>query len=161
MQERWKQVSFAPEYFVSTQGRVEKNGHLITIGHVTDGSLSAVLRLESGSRPYLVRRLVAEAFCEKLTANCDSVIHLDGEKDNCNVENLAWRPRWFAWKYTRQFHEPVRSRWMYPVRIVQTGEEFGSLIEAGMRLGMLWADIYRSTIEHRVTYPFGYEFEWV
>ena len=162
MTEEWRAINCAPGYYVSDLGRVQKSdGRQIRVGHVTDGSLSAVLSIDRASRPYLVRKLVAEAFCEPTVRNSDTVVHLDGQKDNCHAENLAWRPRWFAWKYSHQFNEPVRSRWMYPIRVVQTGEEFGSLIEAGMHFGMLWEDIHLSAIEGKVTYPFGYVFEWV
>lgn len=161
MQERWAVVQNAPGYYISSLGRVERAGHYLRIGHVTDGSLSVVLTIDKASRPYLVRRLVAEAFCAKLAPTHDTVVHLDGQKDNCDAENLAWRPRWFAWKYSRQFKDPVRSHWMYPIRVMQTGEEFGSLIEAGMHFGMLWADIHLSAIEGKVTFPYGYVFEWV
>lgn len=161
MHETWVRVEIAPEYLVSDQGRVSKNGQILKSGHVTDGSRSVVLRDAKGHRPHLIRKLVAAAFCEPLTAQCDTVVHLDGDKENCNASNLVWRPRWYAWQYTHQFNESVRSRWMYPIVNISTGEEFGSIIEAGMRYGMLWQAIYVSCIEHRITFPYGYEFRFV
>lgn len=161
MVETWIPIEVAPEYSVSNLGRVQKSGHILKIGHVTDGSASVVLRNENGSRPHLLRKLVATAFCEPLTPLCDTVVHLDRNKTNCVAENLVWRPRWHAWQYAHQFNEPVRSRWMYPIVNISTGEEFGSIIEAGMVYGMLWVDIYKSAIEDRVTFPYGYVFRFL
>ena len=57
-----------------------------------------------------VALLVANAFLEPHSnPQFDTPVHLDGDRTNCDVNNLMWRPRWFAVKWHRQFDcSPVR-----------------------------------------------------
>ena len=50
-----------------------------------------------------VARLVAQAFIERNFPAYNTPINIDGDRWNNSVNNLAWRPRWFAVKYNRQF----------------------------------------------------------
>jgi hypothetical protein len=159
--EVWSRIPFGNGYYVSNRGQVRSETAMLQIGSVNDGSLSVVLTSEKTSRPYLVRRLVAEAFCAKLGPNCGTVVHLDGDKTHCDANNLVWRPRWYAWQYCHQFNTPIRSDWMRPVFNIRLDEEFNSVIQAGMYYGILWKEVYRSAIEHVSIFPHGFEFAFL
>ena len=164
MPEIWEKVSEAPQYIVSNQGRIrnaDRGGRPLIVGKVTDGSLSVVLTVDGISRPYLVRRLVAEAFVAPHNDLCDTVDHLDGNKENCFAENLVWRPRHLAWRYTRQFREDIPQEWMTPVMNVETGERFTSVISAGIRYGIVWEDLYNAVWLQRPTFPHGDHYVYI
>ncbi len=107
--EVWRNIPNYPDYLISSYGcvynrrtkqemRVSKTNH----GH-------AKISLMSGeSRHTLsVARLVAQAFVRPPNPMCDEVILLNGDLSDVSETNLAWRPRWFAWKYTRQLRTDI------------------------------------------------------
>lgn len=83
--------------------------------------------------------LVAEAFLPEAADAFDTPIHLDGDKANCRVDNLLWRPYWFARKYHRQFYERISVN--RGIEDVATGEWFHNSLEAAARYGLLDRDI--------------------
>ena len=104
--EEWVDIHGYEPYQVSNRGEIRKTLPELKYIHtrpLPDGSMGVKLYAHGRSNQFLVRRLVAEAFCERKTFQDDSVLHLDGDKRNCNADNLAWRPRWFVWKWTNQF----------------------------------------------------------
>src|SRR3954452_2344535 len=69
--------------------------------------------------------LVATAFLPEPNEIFDTPINLDGDRSNCNVDNLMWRPRWYAIYYVNQFKERYVNPIEAPVRAVETEEVFG------------------------------------
>jgi hypothetical protein len=55
-----------------------------------------------------------------------------------------WRPRWFAWKYSRQFSELSEHYKKGPIRDVDTRDRYFDVYEAGIVNGILFKDIWRS-----------------
>jgi len=162
MFEIWSQIRDFPEYEVSNTGIVRRvdNGQIIHTTVVSDGSIGVKLSRDGKQHQHLVRRLVADAFVIRENYHCDSVIHRDGDKTNCNRENLAWRPRWFCWKYARQFLGPVPHGWTdFPVRNRTTGQVFTNVMEASYTDATLCEEVYTSCISNRNAFPnYAYEF---
>ena len=162
MFEIWASVKEYPNYEVSNLGNVRRfdTGQLIRPFTLPDGSLGIKLSKEGRQYQLLVRRLVAEAFVLPDNRFCDSVLHRDGDKMNCFRENLVWRPRWFCWKYARQFVGPVPHGWTdYAVRNRTTGQVFTNIMEASYVDATLCEEVYRSVIEGRNAFPnYAYEF---
>ena len=71
----------------------------------------------------------------------DTPINLDGDRHNNRVENLTWRPRWFAIKYNQQFRHPYENP--IPARIMdlKTGEVSENSFQCAQRI---WSSRARS-----------------
>ncbi len=109
-----------------------------------------------------VALLVAEAFVEPMNEMCDHVIILDGDFTNLKADNLEWRPRWYAWKYARQFRLPQPIYYKnLEVHNTVTDSYYDSVIDAGITEGLLFADIWRSTYTGQKLFPHGFSFEIV
>lgn len=84
--ERWAEVSIAPGYMVSDQGRVlSPAGRLIGRPNHTRGYVRVNL---PGQRITMVHQLVAEAFIGP--SRGARVVHLDHNPQNNRVENLRY-----------------------------------------------------------------------
>ncbi len=110
----------------------------------------------------LLHRWLTEAFVEPSTMFCDTVIILDGNFSNVAASNLAWRPRWYTRKYTRQLkvHQPIYYKNL-TVHNVVTDAYYESVVHAGMIEGLLFEDIWRSTYTAAALFPYGAIFEVV
>lgn len=161
MREMWVAVPSNEDYDVSSHGRVRKHdtGQDMAIVCLGDGSLAVSLTQDKRQRPHMLRRLVAEAFCEYSEVRDDTVIHLNGDQKDCRAENLAWRPRWFAWKYTHQFNEELPEKYNKQVTNIVTGSMWTDIPAAGMSEGELWSDIWRSCVEGVAIYPHAHVYE--
>jgi len=161
--EEWRIVREFPNYQISNKGRVfnsKRNQHMRT--SVTPfGHVKITLTDYDGSRhTRSVAQLVADMFVPHPNYMCDHLMVLDGDLLHVEASNLAWRPRWFAWKYTRQLKVPQpRQYHNLAVRNVTTGDEYESIIHAGMTEGLLFENIWRSTYTRQETYPHGSVFE--
>jgi len=109
-----------------------------------------------------VAQLVALAFVEAPTGLCDQVVVLDGDHRNTAAYNLAWRPAWFAWKYSRQLKtlQPAQFENL-TIRCVNNGAIYSSVVDAGMKEGLLFQDVWRSTFTRAEIFPGGLVFEVV
>lgn len=107
-EEIWKPIQkFDNQYEVSNKGRIrsvhkvitKSNGRTYTrkskilkpaINH--SGYLTGAVSLMNNLIPYVVHRLVAEAFIPN-PENKETVNHIDGVKTNNNSDNLEWATR--------------------------------------------------------------------
>lgn len=135
--EHWLPIEDFPGYEISDQGRVrnESTKRLLGIYDNGGGVLQVVMRRNGRSTARAVHRLVAEAFIHPAPEGAVP-IHLDGDWSNNSVENLMWKPRWFARKRTMEMRrrEPLDYR---PVRRVSTGQVYENAREAAKALGTL------------------------
>jgi hypothetical protein len=101
--EEWRLIKHAPDYAVSSNGRVRREtaGHLTFPGRIQEpkpnkgckgGYLRVTLREESGRRFVRpVHRLVCETFHGNPPFTGAQVAHLDGDRRNNSAVNLAWK----------------------------------------------------------------------
>lgn len=87
----------------------------------------------------------------------DTPIHLNGDRGDCSVDNLAWRPRHFAYMYHQQFHNNKRG-FVVPVIEVNTREVFPNSWEAAMKYGLIDREIRDAAINRTVVFPTGQHF---
>ena len=84
---------------------------------------------------------------------------MDGDKHNLNSENIVWRPRWFAWKYSRQFTHPEVWYLFGPIQEIG-GKLYDTYLVASIANGILCEDIMESihTIDHKPVFPTRQQF---
>lgn len=148
---RWAELDDFPDYAVSEYGEIGnmKTGltRKVSINQQGNVKISIYRGRELYTRSVAV--IVAEAFVEGRTEFFNTPIHLDGDKRNCRADNLMWRPRWFAVRYHRQFYNPVFHNSDVPIVEVNSGNEYQSVKEACMHLGLIHDDVYYSFTQGR------------
>lgn len=154
--ESYKVIPEFPNYMVTSFGRVyniSKNRYMAA-SPTEHGDLTVGLNKNGYQYRRSIKRLVAEAFVEGRSLLFDTPIHLDNDRENLHADNIVWRPRWFAWKYSRQFEEVIPS-WAHsgPVINTVTGEEFDTIIDAAILTGSLILDIRWSLLNKMHVFP--------
>ncbi len=166
IEEVWQTIPEFQNYQISNLGRVYniKKDIIMRTSLTNFGHVKLTLKSDWSEERFTrsVAQLVAEAFVEPPNLMCDHIIILDGNFSNVAATNLAWRPRWYAWKYSRQFrlHKPIFYRNLTIHNLV-TGSYYESVMEAGMTEGLLFEDIWRSTYTGASLFPHGAIFEVV
>lgn len=145
--ELWTVIKEFPDYQVSNYGAItgyRRNDRVLNVHRNQQGILSVMLRRDGVAYRRSVAGLVAAGFLRPSEHGpiFNTPIHLDGNRENCFVENLMWRPRWFSVRYHQQFKQPYRESWYWPVLNIDTGERYTSLIEASMIHGFLMKGLY-------------------
>lgn len=139
--EIWREVVDNENYMVSNTGRIRrKNSDSDRATYDKDGYLSVDLYKDGQRSKKRVNRIVAEAFIPN-PDDKPEVDHLDGNKKNNSVENLEWvtkkencRRAWNNGLMKPTYSmlgkkNPNAGRKGKPIRIVETGEVFGTLKE--------------------------------
>lgn len=161
--EIWREIRNFEDYSVSNLGYVkaEKSGRILQMNQNQFGVL-AVGMVRGGLQYHRsVPLLVANAFIPRKFEAYDTPINLNGDRLDNRVENLVWRPRWFAIRYNQQFRNPYMFPVLDPVRDVKTGEVSENTFEAAMRYGLLESDLVLSILNHTVVWPTYQQFEIV
>lgn len=160
--EEWRQVGDFPGYSISSAGRVRNDdtGRIMALSRNQAGVIHVGLTKSLRQYKRSVAVLVACYFLDPPRLNFDTPIHLDGDRDNCEADNLMWRPRWFAIKYHQQF-ENNRRGYHSPIREISTGEEFETSWQAAVKYGLLDRDILLATENKTFTWPTYQIFEHI
>lgn len=158
MNEQYEEVDGFPDYVVGESGiivNIKRGGQELRASRNQQG-LAKVTMVRNG-RP-LTRSaavVVAKAFVHQPREMFDTVINLNNDRMDCRACNLAWRPRWFAIAYHKQFYrESVRTDYTR-IEDVDTGEQFDRPIDAAMKYGILYNDIVLSFTNESRTFPTG------
>lgn len=146
MSDQWTPVVEFPRYEVSTQGEVrDTNNGRTMVKTLVQKKIPTVGLVRDG---YVFRRsvplLVATHWLfNDLGEPFDTPIQLDGDRSNCALENLMWRPRWFAVNYHR---EKLENEILPDVRVImlQTGEVFETVRQTSTNYGVMERDIIQS-----------------
>lgn len=148
-------------YSVSNLGHVRHNRseNLVSRTKTTQGAWKVTLYRDGMKHTRSVKVLVARGFVKGYSETNDTPIQLDGNQDNVDAENLVWRPRWFAWQYTRQWTKLQDRHYIGPIYNVDTGDIYKHAVEAAMLHGLLVRDVYMSamsiiTVRHLGVYPY-------
>ena len=154
MSEYWVRIDEMIPYDVSSIGNVRNSdsGKVLSQSVTKQGDLKVNLRDNDGERiTASVRVLVAEAFLDRPDDNCDTVVILDGDRRHVNVNNLAWRPRNMAWKFTKQFDTPFEdlpaTYTDYPIVDIVTGVLYQNIVHACIENGLLFDTVFRHARE--------------
>lgn len=156
----WKMLDEFPDYEISEFGQIVRisSQTLLNPSKTQQGALKVNLRGDYGRVTKSVKTLVAQTFVDGETKTFDTPMLLDGDQENVSRYNIVWRPRWFAWKYTRQLHEehPLSDRG--PIFDVDTGKGYADVYTAAVFNGILFRDIWKSLrnydkIDDRGTFP--------
>lgn len=159
--EDWRVVQGFECYSVSSLGRVRsdiayKNGNTgrIITPSANQRGLAYVGLMKNGVQfKRSVALMVAHAFI--LTARSytfTTPINLDGDRFNNRVENLQWRPLWFARKYFQQFEYP-HARIPRPIMEVKSKEVYENSWDAALTHGLLDEEIFTATTDKTYVWP--------
>lgn len=156
MSENWMVIEEFPMYQVSDIGRIanRETGRELRLSQTRIGSVKVGLVGQDGVYTRGVALLVATAFIEGRDELFNTPVHLDGDPTNNAAYNLVWRPRWFAWKYARQFHEGVAEQNL-PVRDKDSRQKYSTMMEAAVANGLLVYDIWKSVRTGKAVFPTG------
>lgn len=160
MQEEWLPIDEFPDYVVSNYGSIRNalTGRFMKLSPVQYGMPTVAMMFDGHQSRRSVAGLVANAFIPKPREDFNTPIHLDGDRKNCRIDNLMWRPRWFAVNYHTELRKQPFDDWSDDIRLVQTGEVFEHPMEPAMKYGLLQREIHQSIVNQRVVFPHGYTF---
>lgn len=155
MEEQWKVIDNFENYSVSNYGRIRSNwSERILSTYENQSGLVQVGLMRDGKQFHRsVPLLVAKAFIKQSHGPFDTPINLDGNRHNNHVNNLIWRPRWFAVKYNQQFQYPYVNRIEAPIEDMKTGEITENSFECAKRYGLLEQEIVLSILNNIYVWP--------
>jgi hypothetical protein len=153
--ERWKTINEFPDYEVSNYGwvRNRNTGRVLALSENQSGLVQVGLMLNGVQHHRSVPRLVAQAFIPHPRGPFDTPINLDGDRYNNHVDNLMWRPRWFAVKYNRQFRRPYHNSILRPIVDTKTGIVCANSFDCAVMYGLLEEDVVLSILNRTYVWP--------
>lgn len=152
----WQVIEEFPMYMVHRDGTIKHaDTEYVRRPSSTQEGASKITLFKHG-RPYTRSHalIVAKAhlYNDHDPEIFDTPIHLDNDPMNNHVDNLMWRPRWFAVKYQRQYWNTEFRYAKLRVEDLQTNVVYDSLVEPCQTFGLLYIDILNSC--NRGTYVF-------
>ena len=158
----WRPVEGFPGYSVNPLGQVRRD----------DTKRLLVPRFNQYGVPYVglmrdwqqcirsLPRLVAQAFLPTPSVIFDTPVQIDGDRGNCQADNLMWRPRWYAVLYNRQFDgERYEHSIDVPVHAINENEVFPNSLTAACRYGLLEREVVLSVLNRTPAWPTYQYFE--
>lgn len=158
--EQWTSIENFPDYSVSDYGRIraDKSGRILALSLNQYGLLQVGMMRDGEQKHRSVPLLVAKAFIPQPSGPFDTPINLDGDRLNNRVDNLAWRPRWFAIKYNQQFRYPYDYPIANPLVDLKSGEVCLNSTECAKVYGLLEEDLVLSVLNRTYVWPTYQEF---
>lgn len=160
MDEQWVPIEFFDDYSVSTFGRIrsDKSSRILSLSVNQFGVVHVGLMKEGTQYHRSVPLLVANAFIPQMSEPFDTPINLDGDRHNNHVDNLLWRPRWFAVKYNQQFRHPSVYHIENPIVDLKTGVVTANSFKCAKTYGLLEEDLVVSILNRTYVWPTYQEF---
>lgn len=159
----WVSIRGFSNYSISDHGEIHNNKtHESMRPSINNhGTLKISLISDEGKRQTRsVAFMVAQEFVDPPNPLSTQVILLNGDSTDVRAVNLAWRPPWFAWQYTRQLKRQVPAYYkILPVVNVTYDIKYRSIIEAATTEGLLFDDVWKSTYSGSMPYPSDSVFE--
>lgn len=145
-------------YAVSNYGRVIniRFNRELTYSPTDYGELTVGMMKNGTQHRRSVKRLTARAWVPGESVLFDTAIQKDGDRNNIHYTNLAWRPRWFAWKYHRQFDQIPQWAYSGPVNEVKSQLLYETIYDAALYNGELFDDIRESIARGTKVFPTGH-----
>lgn len=151
----WREIEDFPGYSVNKFGDVRNDdtGRLLALQRNQHGIINVGLVRGGLQYKRSVALLVCRAWLEDALEAFDTPIHLDGDSSNNHIDNLMWRPRWFAVKYQRQFSDPNIPHIREQIQDTTTGYRYNNSMEAATTFGLLDKEIRESIIQRTYVWP--------
>lgn len=151
--EQWKEISEFHQYLVSDQGHIRRvEGREVARRKNQTDTVYVGLSRHGKQYARAVALLVAKAFLESGPySHWDTPINLDGDRWNNCVDNLAWRPRWYARQYHQQFKSRYGNSIERPIHDMSSGEVFDNSWDAAVKNGLLERDIVLAILNRTYT----------
>jgi hypothetical protein len=161
MEIEWVTIPDFPDYLISNQGDVlnKSSGRWLHKSYTKEGAVKVGLVRLGKQYTRSVKVLVAESFVPGKDETFNTPIHLDGNEDHNSEDNIVWRPRWFAWKYTNQFHNVTENDHIGPLREIATDIRYYDIYQAAISNGLLFVDIRKSIALRESVFPTFQRFE--
>ena len=155
MREVWEVIDGFENYSVSNLGRVRSNwSERILVTYANQSGLVQVGLMLNGKQYHRsVPLLVSKAFIPQPSGPFDTPVNLDGDRTNNRVDNLTWRPRWFAIKYNKQFREQYENSINQTIEDMKTGEKSPNSFECAKKYGLLEDEIVMSILNNTYVWP--------
>lgn len=163
IQDEWRPVEGFPKYSVNKLGQVrnDRTGLILRVNTNQYGVAYVGMMRENWQQYHRsLALLVAKAWLPERTEIFDTPINLDGDRLNCAVDNLMWRPRWFAVYYHQQFHKPLLAPEEPPIVEVESGRKFNTPMDACVTYGLLEKDVVLSIDNRTYVWPTYQMFDW-
>lgn len=159
--EEWKHVTGFPGYSVNPLGQVRNDAskRLLAYRYNQYGVPYVGMMRDWQQCSRSVPRLVARAFLSEPSDLFDTPIQLDGDRSNCQVDNLMWRPYWYAVRYNKQFKHRYEHPIEAPIRSLSDGNVFPSSLAAGCNYGLLEREVVMSVYNRTPAWPTYQYFE--
>lgn len=157
--EQWKTYSKIPTYEVSNKGRIrnKETGKILKTNYDDRGYERLSLSNKCKSTNIKIHRAVAETFvpCDNDKLN---VTHKNGDRKKNHADNLIWKTKKDIINQTYADGRKQTHR-MKPIRCIETGEEFESIVECSKAMNIGVNSISRC-VNHRSFQTIdGYHFE--
>jgi hypothetical protein len=173
-QEVRKTIEEFPRYEITNLGRVfnKDTGREMVLSHNQYGIITVSMMKDVPThigeyvsnghiqRTRSVKSLVAKAFVPGESDKFNTPILLDGDKTNLRASNMAWRPRWFAVRYTRQFYTVEDWYFHGPIVDVTNHIQYDSYFDAATANGLLCKDIRLSIFNNKRVFPTGDQYRF-
>jgi len=152
----WVPVAGFPGYSVNTLGQVVKDstGRVLHTRQNQFGVPYVGLMRDGRQCIRSLALLVAKVFVPGKTDEFDTPINLDGDRTNCRVDNIMWRPRLYAIHYSDQFEEqPYEHHIPEPIRDAETDESYPNSLDAACKNGLLEREVVGSILHNTYAWP--------
>lgn len=164
MDEIWSKIAGFPDYEVSRLGAVKnvKTDRLLAISLNQQGRPKVNLRKNGETVTKSLAVLVARAHVPRhKRRDYTSIIHRDGDYENCSADNLRWRPRHYTVKYHQQFDTTFWEKATMAVVELESGHSYSTVQEAAIENGLLAQDVIMSSYARTYTWPTFQRFQIV